>query len=63
MAFNKGNQYRFLPKYTEEDLKVIRRLMKMETMVEDIFAIMMKRRPDVHPMSIYRWIEKVAKEK
>lgn len=55
--------YQYKPKYTEDDLRVIRGELAKQTPIEQIFAIMMKLRPDVHAITIYRWVEKVAKEK
>lgn len=60
MTFKKGNKYRLKPKYTKEDLVVIRDAVDKEINIEDIFAIMYKRRPDVDPRTIFNWIQKVA---
>ncbi len=62
MPFVKGNSYRFGPKYTKEDLDVIREELKKETPIEQIFAIMYRRRPEISPVSIFRWIEKIQLE-
>ena len=55
--------YQYKPKYTEDDLQAIREALANKTPIEEIFVLMMKRRPDVHAVTIYRWVEKVAKEK
>ena len=55
-------KYQYKPKYTKEDMKTIREELEKETPVEDIFAIMKRKRPDVHVITIYRWIERVASE-
>lgn len=62
MTFQKGNEYRFKPKYTDDDLKLIREMLDAGRKDNEITFVMMGERPDVHPISIKRWIEKVKNE-
>ena len=54
--------YQYKPKHTDEDLQIIRDELAKETPIEQIFAIMKNRRPDVHAMTVWRWVEKIALE-
>ncbi len=51
--------YSFKPKHTQEDLDVIRELKDAGRGRGDIFYVMLQRRPDVHPITIGRWIDSV----
>lgn len=55
--------YQYKPKYTAETIKTIKDLLDKETNWEDIFPVIKKMHPDVSPMSVYRWVEKVASGK
>lgn len=55
--------YQYKPKYTQEDIDLIKDLLEKETMIEDIFAVIKKRHPDVSPISVYRWINKANIER
>lgn len=55
--------FQYKPKYTPDDIELIVELLNKETMIEDIFAVIKKRHPDVSPISVYRWIMKANKER
>lgn len=52
-------KYSFKPKYTKEDLALIRKMKEAGQSRGDIFYVMMQRRPDVAPITIGRWIDRV----
>lgn len=49
----------FRPKYTKEDMEVIRKMKEAGQSRGDIFYVMMQRRPDVAPITIGRWVDGV----
>ena len=49
----------FKPKHTKEDLETILKMKQAGRGRGDIFYVMMQRRPDVHPITIGRWVDKV----
>jgi len=49
----------FKPKCTEDDLRVIREMKEAGQGRGDIFYVMLQRRPDVHSITIGRWIDSV----
>ena len=50
----------FKPKYTEDDLRVIREMKEAGQSRGDIFYVMLQRRGDeVSPITIGRWIDSV----
>ena len=53
--------YEYKPKYTQATLDKIKELLDKETAIEDIFPTIKKMHPDVSPISVYRWIEKVSR--
>ena len=62
MPFTKGNPYRIKPKYSIEDMEIVKKNVAEGVNVEDIFALMYRRHPEVDPRTIFNWIEKAAKE-
>ena len=62
MPFAPGNEFRIKPKHTEEDLTLIREMVRLGRKDNEIFLVLMGERPDVSPRSIERWIQKVRKE-
>jgi len=53
----------FKPKSTPEDIEVITTMKKAGQGRGDIFYVMMQRRPDVHSITIGRWIDSVEVER
>ena len=53
----------FVPKYTQEDLDLIREMKKAGKDRGSIFYVMLQRRPDVHSITIGRWIDGVVIKK
>lgn len=62
MPFSKGNQWRLKPKYSKEEFEIIKKNVSEGANVEEIFALMYKRHPEVDPRTIFNWIEKAARE-
>ena len=60
--FVKGNPYRLKPKYTNEDMKLIKDCVARGDNFEDIISLVRKNHPDVSSITIYRWMEKAATE-
>jgi len=52
-------KHTFKPKYTNDDMRVIREMKEAGQGRGDVFYIMLQRRPDVHPVTIGRWIDSV----
>lgn len=52
-------KHTFKPKYTEDDLRVIREMKESGQSRGDIFYVMLQRRTDVSPITIGRWIDSV----
>lgn len=55
-------KHTFKPKYTEDDLRVIREMKQAGQTRGDIFYVMLQRRGDVSPITIGRWIDGVTEE-
>lgn len=60
--FVKGNPYRLKPKYTNEDMKLIKDCVARGDNFEDIISLVRNNHPDVSSITIYRWMEKAATE-
>lgn len=52
----------FKPKYTQEDLDLIQEMKNEGKSRGEIFYDMMRRRPDVHAITLGRWIDGVKKQ-
>lgn len=50
-------KYVFKPKHTQEDLDLIKKMKEAGQSRENIFYVMMNRRPDVSSITIGRWID------
>lgn len=60
--FVKGNPYRLKPKYTNEDMKLIKDCVARGDNFEDIISLVRNNHPEVSSITIYRWMEKAATE-
>lgn len=52
-------RFEFKPKYTPEDIEMIREMKEAGSSRGEIFYVMLQRRPDVSPVTIGRWIDGV----
>ena len=52
-------KHAFKPKYTQEDIDLIKTMKQSGQSRGDIFYVMMQRRPELSPITIGRWIDGV----
>ena len=62
MPFEKNNPFRIKPKYSDDDLEAIKQDLIAKVPIEEMLQHIKARKPEISPVTAWRWIEKVMKE-